>query len=71
MYHSPVAYKRTHSSCHSSLMLLMLLYYGMDSMHVSIAAEWNCYFHYCELLDTTALLELGTQVFRYTRNNIC
>jgi hypothetical protein len=27
---------------------------------------------YCsELLDTTALLELGTQAIRYTHNNIC
>ena len=25
----------------------------------------------CVLLDNTALLELGTQAFRYTRNNIC
>lgn len=27
--------------------------------------------YYCQLLDTTAPLELGTQAFGYTHNNIC
>ena len=30
----------------------------------------DCVFS-CELLDTTALLELWTQAIRYTRNDIC
>ena len=54
-----------------------ILYFS--ECHPYIARPNAHIFHYftfgfvycCELLDTTALLVLGTQALRYTRNNIC
>ena len=53
------------SQCHSDIARFNI-YIFLNSIILLLDCVYCC-----ELLDTTALLELGTQAFRYTRSNIC
>jgi hypothetical protein len=60
-----------------SILFYCILVYAAPTLLIQILMFlipilWICVWCvYCYLLDITALLELETQAFRYTRNNIC
>ena len=48
-----------------TLLILIFIYFFIPFFYFEICV------YCCELLDTTALMELETQAFCYTHNNIC